>query len=131
MMSFKEIEYQGRDWIKLAQDRGPVTRLCKYGTDPSGSINVREFTLCFRRVILPLGVSYNFQLVHRHDYMYAGALGSDPVWGPICTSHSQRHAGGLEPKASLNLRPPGRRSVAVSAPLSNKCWSPNSERRAT
>jgi hypothetical protein len=59
-MTFKEIEYQGRDWNKLAQHRGPVTRMCKYGTDPSGSINVWEFTLCFWRATLSLGVSYKF-----------------------------------------------------------------------
>jgi hypothetical protein len=34
----REIGWEGLDWIRLAQVRGPVARSSEHGTEPSGSI---------------------------------------------------------------------------------------------
>jgi hypothetical protein len=37
-MDFREIGWEGMDWIHLTQDRGPVAGCCEPGDEPSGSI---------------------------------------------------------------------------------------------
>jgi hypothetical protein len=37
-MDLREIGWDGRDWIDLAQDRETVEGSCERGTEPSGSI---------------------------------------------------------------------------------------------
>jgi hypothetical protein len=116
-MIFKEIEYQCLDWIKLAQGRGPVTRLCKYGTDPSGSINVREFTLCFWRVTQPLGVSYKFPVGPPSRLYVRRGHGFRPRVGSKMYVTLNK---GMRAVSNLRLAEP----EARTAPLSSKCWSP-------
>jgi hypothetical protein len=33
-MDLREIEWEGVDWIHLAQDRGPVAGSCEHGNEP-------------------------------------------------------------------------------------------------
>jgi hypothetical protein len=35
-INFKEIEYEGVDWIHLAQDKDQVAGSCEYSNEPSG-----------------------------------------------------------------------------------------------
>jgi len=37
-MDLREIWIDGANWIRLAQDGGPVAGFCEHGNDPSGSI---------------------------------------------------------------------------------------------
>jgi hypothetical protein len=41
-MDFREIGWDGTDWIDLAQDRGPMEGSCEHGDEPSGSIKCWE-----------------------------------------------------------------------------------------
>jgi hypothetical protein len=41
-MGHREIEWDGMDWIELAQDKGPVEGSCEHGNKPSGSIKCWE-----------------------------------------------------------------------------------------
>jgi hypothetical protein len=41
-INLREIEWDGVDWINLAQDRGPVEGSCEHGNEPSGSIKSWE-----------------------------------------------------------------------------------------
>jgi hypothetical protein len=42
-MYIKDLEWEGVDWIHLAQDRGHWRALCEHGNEPSGSIKCGEF----------------------------------------------------------------------------------------
>jgi hypothetical protein len=42
-MDLTETEWDGVDWIHLAQDTGPVTGSCEHGNESSGSIKRWEF----------------------------------------------------------------------------------------
>jgi hypothetical protein len=41
-MHFREVRWDGMDWIDLAQDRGPVEGSYEHGDEPSGSLIYRE-----------------------------------------------------------------------------------------
>jgi len=42
-MDLRGTEWEGVDWIRPAQDNGPVAGSCDRGNESSGSINGREF----------------------------------------------------------------------------------------
>jgi hypothetical protein len=42
-MDFREIGWDGVDWIHLAQDKGPVAGCFEHGNEPSDSIKDGEF----------------------------------------------------------------------------------------
>jgi hypothetical protein len=41
-MDLREIEWDGTDWINLAQGNGPVEGSCEHGNEPLGSIKCSE-----------------------------------------------------------------------------------------
>jgi hypothetical protein len=42
-MDLIELEWEGVDWMHLAQDRGPVVCPSEHGNEPSGSVKGGEF----------------------------------------------------------------------------------------
>ena len=43
MMGLQEVGCGGKEWIDLAQERGPVAGSCEFGNEPSGSIKCGKF----------------------------------------------------------------------------------------
>ena len=68
-MDLREVGCDPRDWIALAEDRGPMAGLCKGGNEPPGSLKA-NYLVSFR--LLFLHESLRSQLIVAYIFRHPG-----------------------------------------------------------